>query len=178
MIYTFLLVSDEVDDFVRIINIDADASFTDLHQAILASVDYKDDQITSFFTCNENWEKEKEITMMDMSIGNEDVSLMKDTVLKTMIEQENQRMLYVFDPLAERVFFLELSKITPSKNLKAPLCSHSEGEAPQQIKGINELLLASSQDFQETDELYEGLSYHDDDLMMDDIDLDDMSSYY
>ncbi len=59
MIYKFTIVSDEVDDFVRETKIDSDATFFDLHKAILASCGYKDDQMTSFFICDDDWEKKK-----------------------------------------------------------------------------------------------------------------------
>ena len=35
MIYKFTIISDEVDDFMREIKIDADAKFLDLHKLIL-----------------------------------------------------------------------------------------------------------------------------------------------
>lgn len=179
MVYTFFLVSDEIDDFVRVLHINGDASFLDLHQAILASVNYPDDQLTSFFTCNEHWEKENEITLLDMSSSSENLSLMKDTLLKDCVNQKEQHLLYVFDPLAERVFFLELSKIVEDKELKAPFCSHQEGEAPQQIKGVDELLSAETPSTSlEDDEFYDELAYSDDDLHFDDMSIDDMSNYY
>lgn len=66
MIYRFTLISDEVDDFVREIQIDPEATFYDFHEAIVKSVGYTNDQMTSFFICVVNWEKEKEITLEEM----------------------------------------------------------------------------------------------------------------
>ena len=57
MVYKFRLLSDEVEDFRRDIEIDSDATFLDLHKAILESVNYPDDQMTSFFICDENTKK-------------------------------------------------------------------------------------------------------------------------
>ena len=56
MIYRFTLISDESDDFVREIQIAPEATFYDFHKAILQSVGYTDDQMTSFFICDEDWE--------------------------------------------------------------------------------------------------------------------------
>ena len=79
MIYKFLLVSDEVDNFKREICIDSDAKFIDLHDAILDSVGYTKDQMTSFFICDDDWEKKTEVTLMDMGAGSdEDIWKMKD----------------------------------------------------------------------------------------------------
>lgn len=140
MIYKFTIVSDEVDDFVREIKIDSDATFFDFHKAILAACSYKDDQMTSFFICDDDWEKEKEVTLEDMgSSSEEDSWIMKDTHLSDLIEDEKQRLLYVFDPLTERVFFIELTETIPGKNLDKPICSRKHGKAPKQSIDFDEL---------------------------------------
>ena len=66
MIYKFVLVSDEEPDFMREISINSDANFSELHEAILNSVNYDSGAITSFFICNDEWEKEQEITLIEM----------------------------------------------------------------------------------------------------------------
>ena len=48
MVYRFTLISDEVDDFIREIKIDSEATFHDFHEAILKAAGYKNDQLTSF----------------------------------------------------------------------------------------------------------------------------------
>ena len=54
MIYRFTIISDEVDDFVREIQIDPEATFYDFHEAILKSAGYTNDQMTSFFICDDD----------------------------------------------------------------------------------------------------------------------------
>ena len=61
MIYRIAFSCDEVNRFRRVFEADSDATFLDLHKALLESVDYPDDQMTSFFTCNDRWEKEQEV---------------------------------------------------------------------------------------------------------------------
>lgn len=140
MIYRFTIVSDEVDDFIREIKIDSDATFLDLHKAILDSCGYKDDQMTSFFICDEDWEKEKEVTLEDMGTSSdEDSWIMKDTRLSDLLEDEKQRLLYVFDPLTDRVFFIELTEIITGKDLDKPVCSRKHGKAPQQTIDFDEM---------------------------------------
>ena len=65
MVYRFVIFSDEVDNFFREIKIDADATFFDFHNAILDSVGYEKNQVTSFFLCSDQWEREQEITLFD-----------------------------------------------------------------------------------------------------------------
>ena len=55
MIYKFILVSDEEADFMREISISSEASFLELHEAILDSVNYEGGAITSFFTCSDQF---------------------------------------------------------------------------------------------------------------------------
>ena len=140
MLYKFRIISDEVDDFLREIKIDSEASFYELHEAILKCCKYKDDQMTSFFICDDDWEKETEITLEDMGSGSseEDTYVMKDTRLSELLEEEKQKMIYVFDPLAERVFFIELSEIITGKEQAHATCSRKTGEAPKQTIDFDE----------------------------------------
>ena len=102
MIYRFTIISDEVDDFVREIQIDPEATFLDFHEAILKSVGYANDQMTSFFICDDDWEKEKEVTLEEMDDNPEiDSWVMKETPISELIEDEKQKLLYVFDYMTE-----------------------------------------------------------------------------
>lgn len=140
MIYKFLLLSDEVETFSREISIDSEATFLELNDAILESVNYTKDQLTSFFICEDNWEKKEEITLIEMdSSSDEDVWLMEDTRLSELIEDEHQRMLFVFDMMADRSFFMELREIELGKNLLDPLCTKVKGKAPKQVMSLEEL---------------------------------------
>jgi hypothetical protein len=134
MVYKFTLLSDEVDDFVRVITIDSEAKFIDLHNAILESVDYAKNLMTSFFICADNWEKGQEVTVVEMESSSEyDNLTMDQTSLEELISDENQKLLYVFDMMSDRVFFMELTEIIPLKNAKKAECVLSEGNAPEQM---------------------------------------------
>ena len=106
MVYRFTIISDEVDNFRREIQIDSDATFLDFHNAILKSVGYPNDQMTSFFVCDDNWEKETEVTLEDMGTSSDvDSWIMEETPLSELLEEEKQHLLYIFDPLADRAFW-------------------------------------------------------------------------
>lgn len=64
--------------------------------------------------------------------SDEDSYIMKETKLSDLLEDEKQKLLYVFDPLSERVFFIELSEIITGKDLDNAICSRKAGEAPKQ----------------------------------------------
>ena len=135
MIYRFTIISDEVDDFVREIQIDPEATFFDLHEAILKAANYTNDQMTSFFICDDDWEKEKE---MDNN-PEMDSWIMKETRLNELIEDEKQKLLYVFDYMTERCFFIELSEIITGKEIKGAKCTKKSGEAPKQTVDFEEM---------------------------------------
>ena len=54
MQYKIIVESEEVEDFRRDILIDEAATFLDLSNTILKSCDYHDDQMTSFYICENN----------------------------------------------------------------------------------------------------------------------------
>ncbi len=133
MIFNFRLVSDEVDNFKREIEIDADDTFLDLRNAICDAVSYDRSEMCSFFLCDDSWEKEKEITLEDMGTdSDEDTYLMDECILSDYIDDEGQKLMFVFDYLTDRAFFLQLKKIITGKSLKDPVCTLSMGKAPEQ----------------------------------------------
>jgi hypothetical protein len=121
MIYKFTVLSDEVDNFVRVIKIDPEATFFDLHNTILESVKYDKNQMTSFFICSDEWEKEQEVTLIEMDSSSEYDNLVMDkTKLEELLDDEKQKLLYVFDMISDRAFFIELTEIIPGKSVSKP----------------------------------------------------------
>lgn len=86
MVFRFLILSDEVDDFKREIKIDSEATFLDLYNAIMDSVGYTKDQMCSFFICDDDWSKNTEITLVEMDTTSEvDNYIMEDTRLEELL---------------------------------------------------------------------------------------------
>ncbi len=134
MIFKFLMLSDEVENFKREIQIDSDATFLDLYKVIIECTGYSDQEMASFFICDNKWRKLTEITLMEMDTdSDEDSFIMSECILNDYLEDEKQKLMFVFDYLTERALYIELSEIIPGKSLKKPACTVSEGEAPQQI---------------------------------------------
>jgi len=134
MVYRFLLLSDEADNFKREIQISSQATFHDFHNVILKTTEYDPNQLYSFYVCGDDWSKRTEVTLIEMDTSSEEDSyIMEDTYLEDLIMEEHQKLLYVFDQLSERVFFIELREIITGKDLKEPVCSRSVGTPPQQF---------------------------------------------
>ena len=161
MIFKFTLLSDESNKFLRVIDIDSEATFFDLHKAILKACGYKDDQMTSFFICDSQWNKQTEITLEAMDEDSTVESyVMKNTLLSQFCESKKQRLLYEFDPLSGRDFFIELTNILYKKDIKETVCSRSEGDAPEQTRDPD--FLSSSVD--EDDSFNDISEYEDEEL--------------
>ena len=141
MVYRFKLVSDEVSNFSREIEIDSENTFLQLRNTILESVGYTKDELDSFFLCDDDWEKQEEVSLEEMAITSSDRDqwLMESTTISELIEDEGQRMIFQFDYEGDRGFFMELKEILPSRHLAEPLCTIKRGKAPEQFVEIDDV---------------------------------------
>ena len=138
MVYRFKIVSVEKDRFRREIEIDSEATFMDLRNAILDSVGFSKDEINTFFICGDDWKRHEEVAIEDFgSSSDQDLWLMEDTSLSELIEDEGQKVEFVFDALTERSFNMILKEIKTGRNLTSPICTLKEGAAPTQHVDID-----------------------------------------
>ena len=140
MIYRITFSCEEGDqNFRRVFEADSEATFLDLHKGILESVHYTNDQMTSFFMCNDEWEKEQEVTLVPMDSNFEyDNMVMDSTRLSDLLTEQGQRLIYVFDPMFERYFFGNLKSIKPG-TMEGVKCVESTGRPPKQLKSEDPL---------------------------------------
>jgi hypothetical protein len=135
MIFKFRLLSSEKDDFVRDFEVRSNQNFYDLHMAIQKNCGYDDSQIASFFLCTNDWEKETEITLFELSeeLG-KGILAMNNSILSDHITGLKQRLLYIFDIFNERAFFIEVVGIKDEDSSKSyPRCTLSAGSSPVQV---------------------------------------------
>lgn len=164
MVYKFTLLSDEADNFVRVISIDSEASFLDLHNAILDSVGFERNLLTTFFICSDDWEKGQEVTLVEMESSSEyDNLVMEDTKLEDLLADEKQKLLYIFDLMAERSFFMELTVIVPGIRMDKAECVISKGEPPLQMISEEDFIAGSKLTIDEN-------FYGDEDFNVDELD--------
>lgn len=172
MVYKFKLVSDEVSNFSREIEIDSNSTFLQLRNAILDSVGYLKDDIDSFFLCDDEWQRQEEITLEDMgSSSDQDIWLMEDTPLNELIEDEGQKLVFVFDYMTERSFFMEMKEAIPGRNLADPICTVKRGKAPAQRVDLDEFEKQIDQNAQklvsddlDIEDLYGDTQFNDDEI--------------
>ncbi len=135
MIYLFRIISDEKQDFYRDLVIDGSDTFLDFHSVIQKDLGYDPTQLASFFITNDRWEKQQEITLIDMM---QDPSVpavtMEQVTLDEHISGESQRMIYVFDFFSERAFFIELLEASDQTSPReTPFIGHAQGDPPRQL---------------------------------------------
>lgn len=184
MIYKLTFSCEETDGFRRVFEADSEASFLDLHQAILKSVGYADDQMTSFFMCNDRWEKGQEVTLIPMEGSFDyDNMVMENTRLEDLMEEQGQRLIYIFDPMFERYFFGSLKEITAG-SMNGVECVEKKGKAPKQLQTEDNLTAIlgkdSKGDLGLDDDFYGDSEYDAEDLDMEgfqDLSFDDGSMF-
>jgi len=143
--YRFRLLHDDQEDFLRDIEIKPGQTFREFHDIIIKSVGLEGQELASFFVCDRRWNKTKEITLINMltdtdstadTLDDEDapvkvripVAVMDEVKVRDVIEDPHQRLLYEYDFLTPRTFFIELTRILDADEKKVyPLCVKQEG---------------------------------------------------
>jgi hypothetical protein len=135
MIYHFKISSPESQDFRLEVKLDDKSSFFDFHSIIQKSLGFESHQLASFFVSDKKWMKLIEISMLDLGINGAAFYIMQKTKLSDLIKSEEQKLMYTFDFLNDRSFFIELTGIIMGKNLKEPLVTLKQGDTPVQVLG-------------------------------------------
>lgn len=178
--FRVLLDSKEKIEIFRDVIVPDSASFEDLYKISIKAFEFKGDQMASFYMSNDEWDKGQEITLEDMSFGEEEnaTPIMSASLVKDFIEAPDQKIILVYDFIKMWIFLLELvgyEKETPSN----PLIALSVGEAPKEQSRSgeeNEDLFKGNFDEEDEDEF--GFNDFDDDLNDEDYSsFDDFEEY-
>ena len=160
MVYQFKITSIENSEFLRVIEIDAERSFADLHWCIQNCCQYTSDQLASFFVAGDNFGIQKEITFLDCGKNGSRIEVMGKTKLHDILSDTGQRLLYVFDFFSDRSFYIELTEIYMKKNLQENQVAEIKGDAPAQV--LEEELQDQGQVILETENGYQDYGDLDD----------------
>jgi hypothetical protein len=130
-IFKFRVIIDTEQDVFRDIEIETDATFESLHEAILDAFDFEAGEMASFYMSNEQWEKGLEIPLMDMA-GDAALS-MKSSKLSDMVSKPSEKVLYVYDFMRMWIFYVELMEVKKDKpSTIYPRVALAYGDAPSQ----------------------------------------------
>lgn len=141
-VYKFRCLLAEQDEFLRDIEIRPGQTFRDFHEILIHSSGLSGTELASFFKCDSGWHKLKEITLIDMQEEQEEavddeprklvkrlpMAVMDDVKIRDIIDDPHQRIVYEYDFLNPKVFFIELLKIKDGdESVIYPVCVKQEG---------------------------------------------------
>lgn len=129
MLYTITIVSPEVEDFIAELQIESDATFADLHALIRLTCGWREYEPSTFYICDHRWHRERAIP--EQSYEEE---TMGEVELGDLLDDEGQRLQYVFDPHENRGLLLEVTHIAYGEHIAGPRCHRKHGTAPSLIR--------------------------------------------
>lgn len=162
MIYRFRVILDnDTDDSVfRDLEIRETDTLEDLHNIITQSFGFDGLEMASFYLSNDQWDQGEEISMFDVSEGQESIRLMNETVINDVVHEAKTKLIYVYDFLSMWTFFVELADITEKEDGRSyPNVLFSFGELPETPPEKNFESESSELDFDDTFENYDDLDF-------------------
>lgn len=136
-ILKFRVLCDTVNEIevFRDITIDENDTLESLYLEVLQSFTFENDQMASFFISDEDWNKGEEVTLMDMNPeeDSDGAKVMKDTLIKDIVDSPRQRLILVYDFLNMWIFLLELLERKNGK-LNKPETTLAVGNIPEDLK--------------------------------------------
>lgn len=135
MIYKFKVLSEEDDKFFMDIEIMSDQTFYDLHDFIQEELEYDSSLHATFFIATHNWQRKQEIALIETQVkGGEKIIAMDKAILSSFMKDAHQKLIYVFDLINQRSFFIELMETKQdTSNRYYPICIDFGGEIPPQF---------------------------------------------
>ena len=137
MIYRFRAILDHEnkEDIFRDIEIRKTDTFEDLHNVLTQSFGFDGSEMASFYVSNDDWHHGQEIALFDMG-QNEDIRMMNETIIEDVLDEDNTKLIYIYDFLNMWTFLVELGEIveeaqgTDYPNLLF-VCGQVPSEAPE-----------------------------------------------
>ncbi len=137
------VVADTEEDIFRDIEIEANDTFERLHKGILAAFDFKEGEMASFYMSNDTWERGDEIALVDIELGDEELSGLKgmsNTLLSDMITEPDQKIVYVYDFMRMWCFYIEVVEMKKrALSTIYPKVSMVFGDSPEQNEKESDL---------------------------------------
>jgi len=106
----FRIVLDHKDDneIFRDIILPSTATFKQLNDVLLQSVNFTGQEMSSFHWSNEDWDKGNEIPLLDMSFDdNNEVITMDEYPLETILTADSKKLLFIYDFLRMWIFYVD-----------------------------------------------------------------------
>lgn len=133
MIYRFRAILDTHEDVFRDLEIQADATLEDFHNALTQAFGFGGQEMASFYVSNDQWEQGEEIALFDMSEQPGTVRIMEETSLDDVVHEDQTKLIYVYDFFNLWTFLVELAEITePEEGRSYPNLMFAHGNIPDE----------------------------------------------
>jgi|TARA_B100001245_G_scaffold21118_1_gene13800 hypothetical protein len=132
MIYRLrvILDNDTEDDIFRDIEINKKDALVEFHKSIITSFGFSNNEIASFYLSDNQWNQGEEISLF--SFEDQDNKLMSDILINDVINNQNNKLIYVYDFLHMWTFLIELIEVAEGiKGIDYPNIIFSKGEIPE-----------------------------------------------
>lgn len=111
MVYRFRVILDAEEDVFRDIELLQESTLEDFHNSIINAFGFDGNEMASFYTSDQEWNQGEEIPQFDMTEGAENVRLMNETTLDSVVSEDQTKLIYVYDFLNMWTFLIELGEI-------------------------------------------------------------------
>ena len=160
MIYRFrvILDNDTEDDIFRDIEIYKTNSLEEFHETIINSFGFINNEMASFYISDNEWNQGEEISLFNFRDESKEAKLMSSVAINQVINNENNKLIYIYDFLNMWVFLIELIEVAEEiKGINYPNIIFSKGELPEKAP---EKKFESKKDGIVDDEDYEDDNYY------------------
>ena len=134
MIYRFrvILDNDTEDDILRDIEINKKDSLVEFHKSIITSFGFNNNEIASFYLSDNQWNQGEEISLFNFEDQDQNNKLMSDVLIGDIINNQNSKLIYVYDFLNMWTFLVHLVEVAEGiKGIDYPNIIFSKGEIPE-----------------------------------------------
>lgn len=158
MIYKIRLILDTEEDVIRDIAIDFNDSLEDLHNAITNAFGFDGSEMAAFYLTDEDWNQGEEIPLFDMTESEANIS-MQGFILRDILTEEKNKLIYVYDFFSMWTFFVELISVEEDTHqIELPSLLLSVGLVPTEAPDKQFV----SEDASDSDDDYNTLENFDD----------------
>lgn len=181
-VLTIRAIAEQDTEVFRDVEVDSTHNFESLHNVLKEAYEFTDNELSSFYLSDEEWNKGEEIVLADLGEADEPPLIMKDTFIESQLFMNGQRLFFVYDFLVCKTFFLEVIDIKEADpEVTYPRVTRVVGKTP---KYDDPLLGLSADDFlgdeySEDESEFKMESLDDDSVFNDDMfeDFNDFEDY-
>ncbi len=167
MVYRFRVILDTQDDVFRDIEILEESTLEDFHNSIVNAFGFDGNEMAAFYISDDDWNQGEEISQFDLGDGLDDIRLMNETTLDSVVSKNERKLIYVYDFLSMWTFLIELAEIAEIEDGRDyPNLMFVHGQIP--LEAPDKEFIAEKNDFDDEDDYGDDMDLDDyDDLSFD-----------